>query len=81
MISAPVARERIRRTGDGYRYDYLHAGPAIANLIVSCEYLHETRLRRLSDHAALTLTLDAHADRVETISPTAAAADSAPTLF
>ena len=63
------------------RHDHRQAGPAPGNLVVSCEYLRGTHELRLSDHAALTATLDADADRVETNSPTAAAADSAPTLF
>lgn len=49
----------IGRTGDGYRYDYLHVAPALTSLIGECDYLHETRQRKLSDHAALTLTLHA----------------------
>ncbi len=47
----------IGRTGDGYRYDYLHVGPALAGNIGGCAYLHETRERRLTDHAAVTLDL------------------------
>jgi exodeoxyribonuclease-3 len=47
----------IGRTGDGYRYDYFHVGRALAERIMACAYLHETRERRLTDHAAVTLEL------------------------
>jgi exodeoxyribonuclease-3 len=47
----------IGRTGDGYRYDYFHVGPALAGRIRACAYLHETREQRLTDHAAVSLTL------------------------
>jgi exodeoxyribonuclease-3 len=33
----------IGRTGDGYRYDYLNASPALSQRIGECCYLHETR--------------------------------------
>ncbi|GII90639.1 exodeoxyribonuclease III [Sinosporangium siamense] len=47
----------IGRTGDGYRYDYLHVGAELAGRIDACAYLHETREQGLTDHAALTATL------------------------
>ena len=47
----------VGRTGDGYRYDYLHVGQALADRIDGCAYLHETREQRLTDHAAVTLDL------------------------
>ncbi|MBX7267251.1 hypothetical protein KIF24_15330 [Micromonospora sp. Llam7] len=53
----------IGRTGDGYRYDYFHIGRELAGRITGCAYLHETRELRLTDHAAVTLTLDV--DEVE----------------
>jgi exodeoxyribonuclease-3 len=52
------AHSWIGRTGDGYRYDYLHVGRAIASEITNCEYLHETRELRLTDHAAVSLNLN-----------------------
>ncbi|MBO0883697.1 MAG: hypothetical protein J2P17_25850, partial [Mycobacterium sp.] len=48
----------IGRTGDGYRYDYFHVGGQLVPRIRSCSYVHETREQRLTDHAAVTLTLD-----------------------
>lgn len=48
----------IGRTGDGYRYDYFHVGKGLAERIKSCDYLPETHERRLTDHAAVTLTLN-----------------------
>jgi exodeoxyribonuclease III len=48
----------IGRTGDGYRYDYFHAGHMLATQIKACAYLHETREQRLTDHAAVTLGLE-----------------------
>ena len=73
----------IGRTGDGYRYDYLHVGPGLADFIGACSYLHETRQLRLTDHAAMRLALHAAATPLETSNPidTEAAADSTLTLF
>jgi exodeoxyribonuclease-3 len=62
----------IGRTGDGYRYDYFHVGQELAGHIASCAYLHETREQRLTDHAAVTLTLSLDGVvRLETRDPTA----------
>jgi exodeoxyribonuclease-3 len=73
----------IGRTGDGYRYDYLHAGPGLTALISACSYLHETRQLGLTDHAAMTLTLHADATPLETGHPasTQAAANGTLALF
>lgn len=46
----------IGRTGNGYLYDYVHAGPGLHDSIVSCNYVHEVRSLGLSDHAAVTTT-------------------------
>lgn len=82
-ISAPGvhAYSWIGRTGDGYRYDYLHVGPALRGLIGTCEYLHETRQRKLSDHAALNLTLRAEPAQLATGDPAHAAAGGTAPLF
>jgi exodeoxyribonuclease-3 len=62
----------IGRTGDGYRYDYFHIGQHLADHIRGCAYLHQTRERRLTDHAAVTLTLDVdRVARLDTADPTA----------
>jgi exodeoxyribonuclease III len=71
----------IGRTGDGYRYDYLHVAPALTSLIGGCDYLHETRQRKLSDHAALTLTLHAEPGRLATGDPAHAAVDGTAPMF
>lgn len=61
----------IGRTGNGYRYDYFHVGKALARRIRGCEYLQETREKRLTDHAAVTLTLELETvQRLEISNPT-----------
>lgn len=73
------AHSWIGRTGDGYCYDYFHVGSALHNRIQHCAYLHETREARLTDHAAVTLTLTVDsAQRLETVDPTT---EDSPTLF
>ncbi len=44
---------RVGRTGDGYRYDHVFCSVGLAAAINTCEYLHEPRHDRLSDHSAL----------------------------
>lgn len=48
----------IGRTGNGYRFDYFHVGTALRERVIDCSYLHQPREQKLSDHAAVTLTLD-----------------------
>jgi exodeoxyribonuclease-3 len=69
----------IGRTGDGYRYDYFHVGPELSERITSCAYLHETRELRLTDHAAVTLTMTV--DRVTRLVTGDVTEDEAATLF
>lgn len=69
----------IGRTGDGYRYDYFHIGRELAGRITGCAYLHETRELRLTDHATVTLSLDA--DRVRRLETSSPAGEEAATLF
>lgn len=45
------------RGGNGYQFDYFHTGPALTGLVDGCAYVQEPRETRLSDHAAVTLTL------------------------
>lgn len=59
----------IGRTGDGYRYDYFHAGPSLAGAVTGCAYLHDTREQGLTDHAAVELRLDVEARRLACTSP------------
>ena len=58
------AHSWIGMSGNGYRFDYLHTGAALAPLVVSCDYLHEPREQRLSDHAAVTAVLRLPVDRL-----------------
>jgi exodeoxyribonuclease III len=61
----------IGRTGDGYRYDYIHAGKELRDRILNSAYLHETRTLRLTDHAAHTASIDVTAPTIlETSDPT-----------
>ncbi|WP_422770556.1 endonuclease/exonuclease/phosphatase family protein [Plantactinospora sp. WMMC1484] len=69
----------IGRTGDGYRYDYLHVGRELAGRITGCAYLHETREQRLTDHAAVTLKLGV--DKVKLLTTGNPAEEEAATLF
>jgi exodeoxyribonuclease III len=47
----------IGRTGTGYLYDYVHLGSALHGSLRRCRYLHGPRERRLSDHAAVSVTM------------------------
>lgn len=47
----------IGRTGLGYLYDYVHVGSGLHHAVERCEYLHMPRERRLSDHAAVAVSL------------------------
>jgi len=58
------AHSWIGRTGDGYRYDYFHVGSELGAQVKSCDYLHEPREQRLTDHAAVTLTLNLEAAKL-----------------
>jgi exodeoxyribonuclease-3 len=46
------------RGGNGYQFDYFHTGPALTGLVDGCSYVQEPRERGLSDHAAVTLTVN-----------------------
>ena len=47
----------IGRTGLGYLYDYVHVGSGLHDAVQRCEYLHLPREQRLSDHAAVAVSL------------------------
>ena len=51
------AHSWIGRSGNGYRFDYFHVGPALVDHVAGCSYLHEPRELKLTDHAAAVLTL------------------------
>jgi exodeoxyribonuclease-3 len=70
----------VGRTGDGYRYDHAHASKDLLADLTHCEYVHEPRLTRLSDHSALTVRLTrAGTDPLLTSDPVEATSE--PTLF
>jgi exodeoxyribonuclease-3 len=50
-----VEHSWIGRTGDGYRYDHAHCTKELAEDLVECEYVHEPRTTRLTDHSGLSL--------------------------
>ena len=52
------AHSWIGRKGDGYRYDYAFASEGLIGRIRDCSYLHDFRLKGLSDHAGLLTTLN-----------------------
>lgn len=48
----------VGRTRNGYRYDYCFVSSNLERFINSCEYLHETRICKLTDHAAVIVNLE-----------------------
>jgi exodeoxyribonuclease-3 len=75
-----VEHSWIGRTGDGYRYDHAHCSKELAEELVDCEYVHEPRTTRLTDHSGLSLQFSCDAGtRLDTYDPFEAA--SPPTLF
>lgn len=48
----------VGRTNDGYRYDHCFVSKEISKRVAKCCYIHETRKIPITDHSALTLTLD-----------------------
>jgi exodeoxyribonuclease-3 len=58
-LRSPDATEHswVSYDGDGYRYDHVLVSAALAERVVQCGYLHETREYTLTDHSAMTLTL------------------------
>ena len=45
------------RRGEGYRYDHAFCSDYLARQVIACEYLHQPRTDKLSDHSALTVRL------------------------
>jgi exodeoxyribonuclease III len=70
----------VGRTGDGYRYDHAHCTADLATKLVSCNYVHQTRVDRLSDHSALSVCLAIEPSE-PLITSTAATVSAPPTLF
>jgi exodeoxyribonuclease-3 len=44
--------------GDAYRYDHALVSSVLAERVLDCAYVHETREVGLTDHSAMTLTLE-----------------------
>lgn len=77
---ATIQHSWVGRTGDGYRYDHAHCSGDLATKLVCCDYLHQTRIDRLSDHSALSIRLGIQPSTpLITSAPTTTSA--APTLF
>lgn len=75
-----VEHSWIGRTGDGYRYDHAHCSKELAEELVECEYVHEPRTTRLTDHSGLSLQFSCDVpSRLDTYDPFEAA--TPPTLF
>ena len=62
------AHSWIGRKGDGYRYDYVFASAGLIARIRACNYLHDFRLKGLSDHAGLLTTLNGSPAELEIVS-------------
>jgi exodeoxyribonuclease-3 len=58
-LCSPNAMEHswVSYDGDGYRYDHVLVSAELAERVVQCGYLHETRENSLTDHSAMMLTL------------------------
>jgi exodeoxyribonuclease III len=78
----PDQREHswVGRTGDGYRYDHVHASKDLLAELTHCEYVHEPRITRLSDHSALTVRLT-RTGTTPLLTSDPVEATSEPTLF
>lgn len=48
----------VGRTNDGYRYDHCFLSTEIAKSLIKCDYIHETRKIPITDHSAMTVTLE-----------------------
>jgi exodeoxyribonuclease-3 len=70
----------VGRTGDGYRYDHIHCTTDLAVTLVSCDYHHQTRIDRLSDHSALSVRLTIEPSQ-PLITSSPATTSAPPTLF
>ena len=48
----------VGRTGDGYRYDHAFCSHTLSSQVTACQYVHEPRVDKLSDHSALVLRIE-----------------------
>lgn len=68
-----VEHSWVGRTGDGYRYDHAFCSTELEHLVSGCEYLHQTRFDKLTDHSALTAQLAIEPPELLLCTPPAAA--------
>lgn len=47
----------VGRTNNGYRYDYCFVSNDLEKNILKCEYIHDTRNTRITDHSAISVVL------------------------
>ena len=47
----------VGRTNDGYRYDHCFISKKLEAHLVNCSYIHETRKISITDHSAMTMTI------------------------
>jgi exodeoxyribonuclease III len=65
--------------GQGYRFDHAFISGDLAERVLRCEYIHETRENELSDHSAMVIEIaDVASERLE-VNPTLA--EGPPSLF
>ena len=43
--------------GNGYRYDHIYVSKDLLPLVKQCDYIHEARENKLSDHSPMILEL------------------------
>lgn len=48
----------VGRTNDGYRYDHCFVSKELSPHLIDCSYVHETRQIPITDHSAMTMTLN-----------------------
>lgn len=48
----------VGRTNNGYRYDLCFVSHRFANTIIDCNYIHESRFLKLTDHSAISVSFD-----------------------
>jgi exodeoxyribonuclease III len=75
-----VEHSWVGRTDDGYRYDHAHCTADLASNLLACDYVHQPRRDRLSDHSALSVRLAVDPGE-QLITSDPAAASAPPTLF
>jgi exodeoxyribonuclease III len=58
-LRSPEAIEHswVSYDGEGYRYDHAFVSAPLADRVVDCAFVHETRDLKLTDHSAMTLVL------------------------